>query len=167
MKKLTLVVIVLLVSLSVFAGQRTELTFKPYALGHFTDAEGNSVNSKYGFGGSVSLLHSLTNTECVVGGEASVSEFFCGDAQYYIGGLQGKVGIDAKLSQTNNAFCYAKVGFASFLHDTVFEIKPMIGCQAGVSMVVGDTTSVLFGAEADFLFPGFVFDAMIGVKHGI
>lgn len=167
MKKLTLVVIVLLVSLSAFAGQRTELVFKPYALGHFTDAEGNSVNSKYGFGGSVSLLHSLTNSDWLVGGEASISEFFCGDAQYHIGGLQGKVGVDLKLSDTNNALFYAKAGFAASLHDTVFEIKPMIGCQAVVSKVLGETTTLLMGAEADFLIPGFVFDAMIGIKHGL
>ena len=166
MKKLTLVLVVLLVSLSVFAGQRTELILKPFEAGVFNDpVTDEKSNSKYGLGGAVSLIYTLDGTIYGVGGELSADTFFFDDSNYFNVSLQGKVGVDSEIGEVDNAFFYAKVGAVAKFHGTYMEVRPLIGAQAGITRELNDNTSLTFGIEGEYAVPGLSFGLNVGIKH--
>ena len=167
MKKLTVVLIIVLICASVFAGQRVELGLRPYVMGHIIDAETEEkVNSKYGLGGTVSMLYTFENPSWCIGGEISADNFFFDDSTTCFDlNVTGKIGLDLVLGEFDTAFFYGKVGVTNRFWQNDSELRPNVGAQVGIARALNKGTDLLFSCEARFNFPTLIVDAMVGVKH--
>lgn len=155
-KTLSLIILLLVLSASVFASHRVTVSFDPFAFQYFVQKDEDikeKVNSKYGIGGGIGY-----NRECCTGftfGADIKADTYILEEQKNFTDISflAKAGHIAKVSETVSLYGNMKAGLDIQTHDTETSAVLEFGPELGIEFKVNEHFDLFASCEGLFGFP--------------